>query len=766
MAANSLKQIQVEKLTAVGEGTSAKLWLVANMGKDTATVLSTRSEIRSLLLNARDDTLTLEEQLTVSEHLDEITDEVSAIFEYIYVIDNQGIVIASSDQNTIGKDDSDRDVIAHQQRRSYIGKPYVGVGGTPRIPYARPVFDENGEQIGLVYIAISLPGIEKHVFAMPDLGKNALSFLIDTDGTILSGVNGDYSVFLTEKFDLSIFPDGENLVVAPGYLGEMEYVLKFSIPGTNWLVITTETVHAINDPIMSLVTSMLVISTIVIIAGIFMAGFVANQISRPIEVLKESAEQLALGDIDTAVTHVDLDEIGQLADSFRYMIKGKKQRVNFVTKLASGNINFKVIAASEKDVENHTLIRMKITLSAMVAALEELTHQAAEGNLSYRVDAEQFQGVYHEQLEKLNQAFDLIINPLQESIRLSVSYSNGDYSDRFDPNITVKGDFIPFKTALDQIGINSSDALLKIRAGIHDIGVGTSEASNSIEDIATSVVALTEISSHVSSLVDQNDISLEQALKAIEDLACTVREVVQHTDYVYEIATQSSDLASDGVRRAELAGKGMEQIMESFMQTSKTVSTISEQIDEIGEIVEMIAGIAEQTGLIALNAAIEAACAGEAGLGFGFVSDEVKALALESHRSAEHIGTIINNLQEMSLEMALSMEKTSGVVQSGSNAVNETVSIFYKMAESISNVNQKMSEVTAVSEEQAASAQEIAASMSSVRDMVQDTAKEATDSAAAAEEISASLDQLKHTSVQFAQLAKYIEKQADLFKID
>jgi methyl-accepting chemotaxis protein len=329
----------------------------------------------------------------------------------------------------------------------------------------------------------------------------------------------------------------------------------------------------------------------------------------------------------------------------------------------------------------------------------------------------------------------------------------------------VKGDFVPFKAALNQIGTNSSDALLKIRTGVHDISSGASGASASIEEIASSVAILAENSSRVSSLTCRNDAGLDQALTAMNDLTDTVGEVAQRTASVSELANHASNLAHDGVKLTELAGKGMEEILESFEKISTDVSDISNQMEEIGGIVGVISAIAEQTSLLALNAAIEAARAGDAGRGFTVVADEVKSLAQESQTSTEHISSIIGNLQKRSAEMTVGISKAADVMQSGNNAVNKTIIVFHQMNEAIADVNQNISEVAAASEEQAASVEEITASMSEVRDMVQDTAREATDSAAAAEEISAALVQLKDTALQSAQFAEKIAGLVNQFKI-
>ena len=766
MATNALQDAQQKLQQAIGESTSQKLEILAKDGKDTVSIFATDSDVISWLISWNEGSFTPEEQIAASKRLLAMLDKAH-LFERINVVDNQGIVIASSNIDNIGKDYSDRDVVVHQQKEAYVGEPYVGADGTPRIPYARPVYDDNGQQIGLVNIALDLPAVDGLVFSTPGLSEVSANFLVGPDGTILSGVNGDYSPFLTKKFDLqSRFSAGETIVKAPGYYGIPAYIVKTPVFGTDWFVITTERRDEVNRPIMELIMMMVASLLIVIVAGLLVTVFIANSFARPIQALTESARELALGDVTVAITHTGIDEIGHLADAFRNIAENTKKRVDSVLKIASGDIEFRVIAASDKDVEGHNLIQLKKTVADLAVSLDTLAHRAAEGDLSYRAEADQFEGVYRTLIETLNEAFDLIIIPVQETMRLSTSYSSGDYSDRFDPDIMVKGDFVPFKAALNQIGINSSDALLKIRAGVHDISVGASESSISVEEIASSVVTLAESSSQVSSLTDRNEAGLDQALIAMNDLAHTVGEVAQRTTSVSELTSQTSNLAHDGAKRAELAGKGMEEIMESFEKISLAVSDMSNQMDEIGGIVDVIADIADQTNLLALNAAIEAARAGDAGLGFAVVANEVKALAQESQSSAEHIGVIIGHLQKMSVEVAAAMGKASDVMESGNNSVHETVTIFNQMAEAIGNVNRNMSEVAAASEEQAASVQEITASMSEVRAMVQDTSGQATDSAAAAEEISAALDGLKHTSAQSAQFAEEIEGQVNQFKIE
>lgn len=208
------------------------------------------------------------------------------------------------------------------------------------------------------------------------------------------------------------------------------------------------------------------------------------------------------------------------------------------------------------------------------------------------------------------------------------------------------------------------------------------------------------------------------------------------------MAKETVDLSERGVTLAGKAERGMEGIMHSVDETSGIITDITSQMEEIGKIVDVISGIADLTGLFALNAAIEAARAGDAGLGFAVVADEVKSLALESQKSAENIATIIGNLQKKSALVSESMKTSATEVQAGNGAVSETLSVFNQIVEAINVVHDNMTEVAGATEEQAAAVEEITASVSEVGSLVQQTAKEAIDSEAATEEVAASIDQI------------------------
>jgi len=768
LTTNALENAADDFLIGAGESNSMKMLIFMYAAEDITRILATDAIVHSSLNHWNDGSFTPEEQIRASEYFAASIDVTSPIFKAIHVLDTNGVVVASSTEKYNNQDFS-RFLPTNNQIKTanpHISEPITDSEGDPALGVTIPVYDANGTHIGFSAIWIHLKALHEIVLSTPGLSEDSESFIVDPDGMILSSVNGDYSSFLKKKYDMSIFAHGERVVDGLGYKGYESHITKTAIPGINWSIITIETMEAMDGPIMKLVWIMVGSLLLSILISGVLTFFASNAFVRPVQILTNNAKHLAAGDVDIDISFTSSTELGQLADSFRDIVKNMKRNAEYVRNIAAGNVSDELVITSDKDIEGKALIQMRDTLSAMVMSLDTLAHRSSEGDLSYRADANQFQGVYHDLLQTMNHVFDLIITPIQETMRLSTSYSSGDYSDRFDPDLVVQGDFVSFKNALNQIGIQTSATLLRIRSGVNDISAGTLESSGSIEDIARSVATLAESASKVDSLTDQNDIGLEQSLTAMNDLTNTVGEIAQRTSSVSLLAGQASDLSYDGVKRAELAGDGMKEIMESFELTSKSVSSMSELMVEIGGIVDVISSIAEQTSLLALNAAIEAARAGDAGLGFAVVADEVKSLAQESQTSAEHIGSIIGQLQKMSMEMTTGMQKATGVMQSGNNAVTETVTIFHQMSEAISDVTKNISEVATASEEQAASVEEITASMSEVRNLVKKTAKEATESAVAAEKISSALDPIKHSISESVRLAEAIEEQVNVFKIE
>ncbi|MFH0966645.1 MAG: methyl-accepting chemotaxis protein, partial [Methanobacteriota archaeon] len=531
------------------------------------------------------------------------------------------------------------------------------------------------------------------------------------------------------------------LYTGDGYTKTMVPV-RIGDSGVFWDIIVTVPEGVIGTEPFSQILTLLIIGIILAIFGVFLLYLVARSIARPIVTVTAMADRFAEGEISTNLIVDQEDEIGQLAKSFKRLGESLKGKEEASASIAKGEFRIMIPLASDRDVLGTAMIQMKEAIIGLVTSADQIATAAEAGDLKQRGDPNQFKGDYRSIITGLNNTLDSIVTPVSEAMRLSGSYAKGDYTDRIDEKLVVKGDFIAFKDALNQIGIQGSSAIGEVKEEVESLSAGMEETNASVEEVSSTTTLLSRGASSVSDLAERSGSGIQQTLTAMEDLSSTVSAVAMKAEQASSMAKETVDLSERGVILAGKAEKGMDGIMHSVDETSSIITDITSQMEEIGNIVGVISGIADQTGLLALNAAIEAARAGDAGLGFAVVADEVKTLALESQKSAENIAMIIGNLQNQSHLVSESMKTSAIEVKTGNAAVSETLSVFNQIVQAINVVHDNMIEVAGATEEQEAAVDEITASVHELGTLVQQTAKEAIDSEAATEEVSASIDQI------------------------
>jgi methyl-accepting chemotaxis protein len=296
------------------------------------------------------------------------------------------------------------------------------------------------------------------------------------------------------------------------------------------------------------------------------------------------------------------------------------------------------------------------------------------------------------------------------------------------------------------------------------------EISAIIRAIGNLQATIREIISHLSQTSDQVSSASRQLQANAEQIAAGTEDVASQTNTVAtaseEMAATSGDIAqtchnaADSARLASNAAEsgavvvqstvtGMAKIADRVQGTAKTVENLGVRSDQIGAIIGTIEDIADQTNLLALNAAIEAARAGEQGRGFAVVADEVRALAERTTRATKEISEMIKSIQQETRMAVHAMEEGVHEVESGMQEAEKSGSALAEILHLIQSVNQQVTQIATAAEEQTATTSEISQNIMQITTVVQQTAQGATETASAAATLSGRSEELQRLVGKF-----------------
>jgi methyl-accepting chemotaxis protein len=234
-----------------------------------------------------------------------------------------------------------------------------------------------------------------------------------------------------------------------------------------------------------------------------------------------------------------------------------------------------------------------------------------------------------------------------------------------------------------------------------------------------------------------------------EEMSATSGDIAQNCQMAAEGAQRASQSATNGSGVVEKTVMVMGQIAERVQETAKTVESLGERSDQIGAIIGTIEDIADQTNLLALNAAIEAARAGEQGRGFAVVADEVRALAERTTRATKEIGEMIKAIQRETKGAVAAMEQGVQQVEAGTIEAAKSGDALRDILDQVNDVASQVNQIATAAEEQTATTSEISNNMQQITQVVQDTASGAHQSAAAASQLYGNAEELQRLVRQF-----------------
>ena len=277
-----------------------------------------------------------------------------------------------------------------------------------------------------------------------------------------------------------------------------------------------------------------------------------------------------------------------------------------------------------------------------------------------------------------------------------------------------------------------------------------------ITDVASTTTQVATAANQLQSAAEQIATGAEQVAAqsgavatAGEEMTATSGDIARNCQFAAEGSKLASEAAVSGARVVDETIVVMNNIAERVRSSARAVESLGSRSDQIGEIVGTIEDIADQTNLLALNAAIEAARAGEQGRGFAVVADEVRALAERTTRATREIGEMIKTIQQETRGAVIAMEEGVGEVGTGSDKAAGSGRALENILEQINSVTEQIHQVATAAEEQTATTSEISTTMLQITDVVSQTARGAHETAGAATQLSRMSGDLQRIVGQF-----------------
>lgn len=267
------------------------------------------------------------------------------------------------------------------------------------------------------------------------------------------------------------------------------------------------------------------------------------------------------------------------------------------------------------------------------------------------------------------------------------------------------------------------------------IGAATEEIGAAMHEVAQASEQSARGASEIAQGSSSQAASVAGGSEQVKELVAAVLGVTQDTEAASQSAQLATQTAAAGARAVEQTVAGMGRIQEGSGQVAEAIASLGQTSAKIGGIVQTIDEIAGQTNLLALNAAIEAARAGEAGRGFAVVADEVRKLAERCTTATKDIGGLIGDIQSQTRQAVSAMEAGKVDVVAGMSLAGEAGAALARIQAVVSDISGRIISISAASEEMSASAQEVSGTISEVAAVIEE-------SSAAAEEMSASAEQV------------------------
>jgi len=407
----------------------------------------------------------------------------------------------------------------------------------------------------------------------------------------------------------------------------------------------------------------------------------------------------------------------------------------YVDRISKGDIPPKIT-----DSYNGDFNEIKNNLNTCIDAINKLIddtimlgNAASEGDLKTRADASKHQGQFRAIVEGINTAFDNFINPMEDSFRALEVMSQGDMTARMTGD--YKGEFYNLKNYINTLAESLSNLLRQVIEAVQTSASSSIEISSTAETMAASA--------------EEQSAQADEVASAVEEMTRTITENAMSANKTAHSAEKNRDIAIEGGQVVEQTVGKMRDIATVVKLSAENIEKLGESSKQIGEIISVIDDIADQTNLLALNAAIEAARAGEQGRGFAVVADEVRKLAERTTEATKQIATMIKGIQNETQQAVIAMKKGNDEVTNGISLADRAGNALKVIVDSSQDVLDMIAQIATATEEQSSTSEEIAKNVTSISSVTAESAKRIQEIARSSDDLAKLNEHLREVMLQF-----------------
>ncbi|BBN52676.1 methyl-accepting chemotaxis protein [Pseudomonas chlororaphis subsp. aurantiaca] len=394
----------------------------------------------------------------------------------------------------------------------------------------------------------------------------------------------------------------------------------------------------------------------------------------------------------------------------------------------------------------NSLLTFKAAVGEAGQARKEMTEQGAlivsqsEELYQFQLDRRDEESVQARSLQMISTLLALLVGilaaviitrqitrPLRETMTVVERIASGDLTQ--DVRVTRRDELGVLQQGIGRMGVTLRELIGGIRDGVTQIASAAEELS-----------AVTE---ETSAGVNSQKVETDQVATAMHEMTATVQEVARNAEEASQAAAAADGEAREGDKVVAEAIAQIERLASEVVRSTDAMSVLQQESQKIGSVMDVIKAVAEQTNLLALNAAIEAARAGEAGRGFAVVADEVRALAQRTQKSTEEIEGLVAGLQNGTQQVANVMNNSRSLTDSSVDLTRKAGASLENITRTVSNIQSMNQQIAAAAEQQSAVAEEISRSIINVRDVSEQTAAASDETAASSVELARLGNQLQ-----------------------